>query len=186
MATLQGQNLEQLAVKPAFLMYTDVPGELDPAPNMGNPQGSPPTYGDYTPLMGVLNGMGGDQAEPTMTSIEAQFFDPNFVDIPEGQPYIMNITLVKFTLSELNDLLGGFYTAATATVPESWSPPVGTPIIFYDWVLGFATGRKLHLFNGQITSNLTTPGDGASGYNIQITAQAGADGRAYEWIGQTL
>jgi hypothetical protein len=186
MPNLQGENLEQLAVKPAFLMYARVLGALEPEHDMGDPQGDKPTYGDYTSLMGVLNGLTGDQAEPTMTSIEAQFFDANFVDIPEGQSYIMNFTWVKWKMEELHALFGGDYTPATATERERWSPPVGTPLIFREWILGFATGRMLRLFNGQITSNLTTPGDGASGYNIQITAQANHEGKSHQWIGQTL
>jgi len=187
MAELQGEGLEQLSVKPMFLLYAPVRSETDPPYNIGTIE-SNFSDGDYTSLMGLLMGGGdGEQAEPETTTIDAQFFDAPFITIPKLQPYERNITLIKYTLKELDDFLNnlGTYTAPTATIRESWSPPKGAPIIAHEFVWGYSTGKMERIFNGQVTFARTSPSDGAAGYKIKITALANWNGLTYEEVGFT-
>ena len=191
MAKLIGEGLDQLMVKEIFLLYAPVRSETDPPYAIG-------TYenkfadGDYTAIWGLLkDGGDGSQAEPSTETIDAKYFDAPFVSIPTAQPFEKSVTLVKYTLKELHEFLGGDainpggYTPATATVKESWRAPKGSPILMYEFVYGYATGKMRRIFNGQVTYNSTEPSTGAAGFNIKISANANHAGWTTEEIGFT-
>lgn len=137
--------------------------------------------GDYTPLMGVLKGLSLSQDDPDATEIEAEFYDAPFDIFYDGNPVTMTFELANYELSELPDLFGGTYTAASGTgssaTPESYEAGGNAYTSEHEWKLDFGRGNaSLVIYKGLTIGTLKKDADGALNFNVTISALVYNDG----------
>lgn len=137
------------------------------------------TSGNYTDLSGVLRGLTITQDEPESTSIDAEFFDSPFYIDNTGNPVTINFEWANYSLAELNALLGGDLTNATASTGETYDAPTAITSIEKEWKLDFGVGYKsLIIYRGALVATLKKDEDGALNYACTITSlnhNAGTD-----------
>lgn len=154
---------KKTTVKPIALGYRDVADD-----------------GDYTPLMGVLKGLSIAQDDPDSTEIEAEFYDAPFDIFYDGNPVTMSFELANYELSELEDLFGGTYTAATTGSNATPAEYDGAPNAYtseHEWKLDFGRGfASLVIYRGLTIGTIKKDADGALNYNVTITALVYNDG----------
>lgn len=134
--------------------------------------------GTQKPIMGVLQGLQVTQDAPTLTPVDAEFYDAPFLQIPNNGAFKLIFDLVKFDWKDLPDLIGGEFEEVT----KNYTPAQIAPIIFKEFQLDFGVGIKsLIIFNGQISANWdmtdlkTTPVK----LHIEILATPDEDGDYY-------
>lgn len=148
--------------------------------------------GDYTPLMGVLKGLSIGQDDPDSTEIEAEFYDSPFDIFYDGNPVTMTFELANYELSELEDLFGGDYTAATTganPTPEDYEGAPNAYTSEHEWKLDFGRGHaSLVIYKGLTIGTIKKDADGALNYNVTITALVYNDGtndHMYKIVGRS-
>lgn len=137
--------------------------------------------GEYTSLMGVLKGLTIGQDEPDSTEIEAEFYDSPFDIFYDGNPVTMTFELANYDLSELEDLFGGDYTAASGSgssaTPEEYEGAPNAYTSEHEWKLDFGRGHAaLVIYRGLTIGTLKKDADGALNFSVTITALVYNDG----------
>lgn len=146
---------------------------------------------EYIPVMGVLKGLSIAQDAPDENNIEAEFFDSPFEVLLTGKPIKLTFDLVNYKLSDLPELFGGTYTAATATDAEIY---VGASAVFSsekEWKLGYQSGNNsLVIYRGKTIGTIKNENGGALSYSVTITSlvvdsgtDSTADDKMYAIIG---
>lgn len=156
-------NEKNTTLKAVMLGYRDVDAES----------------GGYTELSGVLRGLTITQDEPESTSIDAEFFDSPFYIDYTGNPVTINFEWANYSLSELENLLGGTKTngteptgtPATGGTPENYAAPTSITSVEKEWKLDFGVGYKsLIIYRGALVATLKKDEDGALNYACTITS----------------
>jgi len=136
-----------------------------------------------TKLMGVLKGLTIGQDEPEATEIEAEFYDSPFDIFYDGNPVTMTFELANYELSELPDLFGGTYTAASGQTPESYEGAASAYTSEHSWQLDFGRGHAaLYIYRGLTIGTLKKDADGALNYSVTITALVHTTGTGAEAV----
>ena len=129
------------------------------------------TPATYTKVMGVLKGFSIAQDTPDETEIEAEFYDSPFDIIYDGKPIKFTFDLVNYDLSELPALFGGAYTAATASVEESYEGAVSAYTTEHEWKLSYQRGNAgVILYKGKTIGTIKQDSGGALAYSVTITS----------------
>ena len=126
---------------------------------------------EYTTVMGLSNDMALNQDKPDTTDIKGEFYASPFATIYDNKPATLSYTLVNYELSDLPALLGGTYTAATASAPEKYTPADNAAPIELEWKITYQQGNNgVIIYRGATSASLTGANKAALGYAITITA----------------
>ena len=126
---------------------------------------------EYTTVMGVSNDMALNQDKPDTTDIKGEFYASPFATIYDKKPVTLSYTLVNYALSDLPSIIGGTYTAATASDPEKYTPADNAAPIELEWKITYQQGNNgVIIYRGATSAALTGANKAALGYAITITA----------------
>lgn len=156
---------KKTTVKPIALEYAAVGNSLLATPVAG------------TKVMGVLKGFAVGQDAFDETKIESEFFDNPFDIIYDGKPITFKFELANYMLSDLPPLFGGTYTAATATVDESYEAPTTAFSSEWEWKLSYQRGnRGLLIYKGKTVGTIKNDNKASLNYSVIITSLVYNDG----------
>ena len=139
----------------------------------------------YTELKGLLNDFALAQDAADESSIDAEFYNSPWEIVRTGKPVKMTFTLVNYGLDELPPIIGGTYTAATATTGETYEGVGNDFTSEWEWKVSYKKGNAgFVILRGSTAGNIKQDNKGALGYSITITALAisGSD-NTYKIIG---
>lgn len=126
---------------------------------------------EYTTVMGVSNDMALNQDKPDTTDVKGEFYASPFATIYDNKPAVLSYTLVNYALADLPSILGGTYTAATASDPEKYTPADNAAPIELEWKITYQQGNNgVIIYRGATSAALTGANKAALGYAITITA----------------